>query len=614
MPRPRSSALRPARIVPGVVAVAAALTGLAAPAAGAATVHLATPRTPRTAPLPVTRDITHGTVIRNPQTAAPWVLPLLHVDKSLAADPVPQAYDASCSSSAISDREIITAAHCVVEPGLYYVMVGGSRMTSGHAVPVEVVRYNSRYSSTRIRNDIAVLRTLVPLGLPSYAKIGTASLARKVTSARPPALRIYGWGKPANTTDPDGFLRTVAVHQLDSTATKLFGSGFDPHTQIAVGSRLRNGRYAGTCQGDSGGPLVVKVGRASYVVGVTSYGLKAGCDMGPSVFTSVGAFSAWAAQARKSLPALAKTANRALPYALTAPTLSTNGGAPVAALGQPITCNAPTGAQLTENATVAGVSFLRNGSTQVPAAAGGVHVVEAADADAQLACVVTLHSSVGSTSVTSAAFTFPAAPDAYVTPVISGLAGDGSMPVPGTVATCAATFTVPGVSVGYDWFASSSSVDLTGATPLATGAASLTLTTDVLKAAAGRELVCRATGSNGMGSSQATTGSYIPSLRAPYLSGLAVNGTVARNSPLTCAATPSDATAVVSYRWARSAGFLVGSGPLPATAAVIAGQTGPSYTTTNGAPDTGNYLTCEVTATTWQGTSVAYESTFSRIP
>lgn len=568
-------------VSPATVRAAAATGGRTAAPVASALASIST------ASLPTTRAVTHGLVVKKPATAVPWAVPLLHFTKADSRSP-----DQLCSATVISAREVITAAHCIAEPGLYYVSIGGNTIDSGRLVAVEALRANSRYNKTKSIHDIAVLRTLTPIRLRSYARMGTASLAKKIRSSRPPALRLYGWGKNEHD-EVDGRLRTAVQRQTNSVADKLFAP-FDPRIEIAAAKPIRGSRYAGACSGDSGGPLVVQIKRVSYIVGVTSYGAKRGCDTAPSVFTSVGAYTAWSKAVIKSLPILARKANRALPEPLSP--VTTPG---TVALGQPLTC---TPGAFTANASSVVAAWFRNSdTTALPG--GGAHVLEAADAGQKLSCRVTATSRVGSIQLKAPDITVPVGPDANVAPTITG--PDPAAAFGTATATCnPGAYTAPGVTIaGYAWF---TAYDLNPASKIADGQV-LTLTPTLLAALPdGTPIYCQAVAANVMGTvpSPASASVY---LNKPTVS-VSLPALAKVGAKLSCAATVPQGGAV-SFRWAVTSEWHSSEKVLPAQATVV--STAPDYTPSSA--DVGKFVMCEGTVANGVGSGTDADTTFSRV-
>ncbi|NHC12908.1 S1 family peptidase [Motilibacter deserti] len=320
--------------------------------------------------------VTYGTVVGSPGTSAPWALSLWRGAKATGA------VRFLCTATAIAPQVVVTAAHCVQQKGFFYVETDAKRLGQGERVPVEAITDHPGYRSGRFRDDIAVLRPLLPLDLPSYATAGSAALARSVKAGRQLSLGLYGWG--LDERDRIGRLRSATLRTAPDAVVDVFGRAFAERSMIAAGRPLASGGYAGGCNGDSGGPLVVGRGSTRYLVGVTSFGAE-GCDQDlPTVFTSVGDYTHWLSTAASSLRRLATTANRALPVATRAPALRGD-----AVVGGAVTCDP---GAWTANATRVTQAWFRG---QVRLEDAPVHQVVPQDAGATLRCVVTAVSGAG---------------------------------------------------------------------------------------------------------------------------------------------------------------------------------------------------------------------------
>ncbi len=324
--------------------------------------------------------VTYGTSVASPSQSVPWVLSLYRADH--AGD---QA-SFTCTATALSSRQVLTAAHCVTdvtERPFYFVKVGADRLTGGTLVPVEAVVVDRRYTNARTTHDIALLRPLTPLRLRSYARLGTPGQARAINGTKPPSLTMYGWGENQNErlTNQLGSARLESSRQA---AARAYGGEFKPSVMVAAAHFNTASRtYSGGCHGDSGGPLVVRSAGTSYVVGVTSFG--AGCRARiPTVFTSVGAYRPWITSAKTALPRVAVTDNRALPVNLRQPVVT---GTP--AVGATLSCG-PGSWSANTNSTVTTWSV---GPTQV--ATGPALVVPSTFAGSTLTCTVTARSDAG---------------------------------------------------------------------------------------------------------------------------------------------------------------------------------------------------------------------------
>lgn len=267
-----------ARLAATVIAAAAVGSGLVGPAAAPA------------------GAVTFGRTVARPTVSAPWVISIFAAG---GGSPTPVFI---CSGTALSAREVLTAAHCVAPRGLrYFVKVGADRLSGGRLVAVAGVSRHSGYRPRSVVHDIAVVRTRSDLGLRSYPRLADPATMTGVRGSRPPGLVLFGWGNNHTGRLP-GTLSYARLSPQTRAAQRAFGRLFRPHLMVAAGRHLpASNAYAGGCNGDSGAPLIMTARGLPHVVGVVSFG-KEGCNVkAPTVFTSVGDYAGWIVQARRQL-------------------------------------------------------------------------------------------------------------------------------------------------------------------------------------------------------------------------------------------------------------------------------------------------------------------------
>lgn len=477
-------------------ALVASLAAVASPAVAAPAVHsgaLDLPL-PRIAPHAVARQVANGSAVSHPARTVPWALSLW-LEERTSDGTGTGTLQFLCTATAIRPRVLLTAAHCTRESGFLYVGVGADVLNRPtRMIPVEAIGANTRYRDSAFHDDIALLRPMRSLALPSYAHLAPSSVARDARAGRA-AMTVYGWGT-TETGSLTGSLRTARLKVATSTARRVFPRIFDSRTMIAAGTRnSRTGRWSGACPGDSGGPLVVRRGRTTYVVGVTNYG-RYDCASGPTVFASVADFHGWTSATTAKLAGWARTRNTALPVPLTAPRVTGTVG-----LRRTLTCHPGT---WTSNVSSVEVDWYRDDE---PVATGQSYVLRADDAGSSVRCVTFGSSRAGYRADVAPVVRIPDVPT-VTTPTVRGVT-DGTMPTPGAVATCTATAS-KGATLDYDWLVGDNA-DPAGATVVGQGAA-LTLTEQVLRSAAGRYLLCRATATGAMGSATDVDSVAVPAV------------------------------------------------------------------------------------------------------
>ncbi|GGP69736.1 S1 family peptidase [Saccharothrix coeruleofusca] len=173
---------------------------------------------------------------------APWAARLFHNGQE------------NCSATIIAPTWILTAQHCVTDPGTYTFRVGSLDQTTGGTV-VTATRIIQHPSA-----DLALARIDRSVSA-TYAPLGTSTAVRSGQT-----VQIYGWGATC-TNRPEIECQSRYLKYADTRVTSVSSQDYRGGTAIAV-TRV-NGIAAG---GDSGGPMFATspVDGRAYQVGVAS--------------------------------------------------------------------------------------------------------------------------------------------------------------------------------------------------------------------------------------------------------------------------------------------------------------------------------------------------------
>ena len=216
-----------------------------------------------------------------------------------------------CGGTFISDRIIVSAAHCfhgMLVKNLK-VAIGETRnaanQTTKRRAKIERILVHPDYDPATQKNDIALLVVDPQERQKNLGKI--EPLSRNLVSRVPeskgkplnfidsflPQLLAIGFG---NTTS-FGYLPALTLQQarldiisLEQCRKPKGLSGID-ESQICAGFFDRGG--VDTCQGDSGGPLIVDDTKGKTLVGLTSFGNGCALPGNPGIYTRISYFNPW---------------------------------------------------------------------------------------------------------------------------------------------------------------------------------------------------------------------------------------------------------------------------------------------------------------------------------
>jgi len=210
----------------------------------------------------------------------------------------------NCGGALISERYVLTAAHCGRPAGytLYVVRLGdldlNDRIQDG-ATPLDVrvdrAILHEGYSATKRNNDIALVRLrdpvpfsrlIQPICIPKAPELRSNNFARYFPF-------IAGWGATSFKGPSKTALQEVQVPVVENKqcADAYRKQGAEVFSNQLCAGFAQGGKDA--CQGDSGGPLMWPSGNTYYLIGVVSYGFKCAEPGYPGIYARVTSYVDW---------------------------------------------------------------------------------------------------------------------------------------------------------------------------------------------------------------------------------------------------------------------------------------------------------------------------------
>ncbi|XP_047039296.1 serine protease snake-like isoform X1 [Helicoverpa zea] len=208
-----------------------------------------------------------------------------------------------CGGSVISERYILTAAHCISSPSLgpvRFVALGILKRSDPDYLwqkyYVKRVVPHPEYQSPSKYHDIALLETDTRINFDG--SVLPACLHSEPNPAA--AAEASGWGALGHRQGLADNLQAVKLKRYDEeTCSQLYPAhrhlvyGFNHTTQMCYGDDTDP---KDTCEGDSGGPLQIAndvLSCAYDIIGVTSYGRQCGVTAGSGIYTRVYHYLPW---------------------------------------------------------------------------------------------------------------------------------------------------------------------------------------------------------------------------------------------------------------------------------------------------------------------------------
>lgn len=155
------------------------------------------------------------------------------------------------------------------------------------------IKVHEKWDATTILNDISIITLPAPVRFNDDVQpIRLPKKSNTYSTYDGEEAYASGWGKITDSaTSVTDLLRYIEAPIMGNAACARYYLGNVKSSNICIRTK---DTHKSTCNGDSGGPLAIRTKEGPVIVGLTSFGIALGCEVGfPGVFTRVTSYLDW---------------------------------------------------------------------------------------------------------------------------------------------------------------------------------------------------------------------------------------------------------------------------------------------------------------------------------